>query len=77
MKKFKIFIALDLATNIQNIKIVKKMFSHVYGFKVGYRSFYNNRSIELISEIKKTKCKLFLDLKLHDIPNTVSSAIYS
>ena len=77
MKKFKIFIALDLATNIQNIKIVKKMFSHVYGFKVGYRSFYNNRSIELISEIKKTKCKLFLDLKLHDIPNTVSSAIDS
>ncbi len=77
MKKFKSFIALDLKSNIQNINIVKKLHRHVYGFKVGYRSFYNNRSKELISEIKKSKCKLFLDLKLHDIPNTVSSAIDS
>ena len=44
---------------------------------MGYRSFYNNRSNELITEIKKSKSKLFLDLKLHDIPNTVSSAIDS
>ena len=77
MKKFKSFIALDLKSNTQNISIVKKLCHHVYGFKVGYRSFYNNRSNELISEIKRSKCKLFLDLKLHDIPNTVSSAIDS
>ena len=77
MKKLKFFIALDLKSNTQNINIVKKLYRHVYGFKVGYRSFYNSRSNELISEIKKSKCKLFLDLKLHDIPNTVSSAINS
>ena len=77
MKKFKFFIALDLKSNAKNINIVKKLHSHVYGFKVGYRSFYNNRSDELISQIKKTKSKLFLDLKLHDIPNTVDSAINS
>ena len=77
MKKFKYFVALDLKSNAQNINIVKKLHSHVYGFKVGYRSFYNNRSDELISQIKKTKSKLFLDLKLHDIPNTVDSAINS
>ena len=77
MKKFKSFIALDLKSNAQNIIIVKKLYRYVYGFKVGYRSFYNKRSDELISEIKKKKSKLFLDLKLHDIPNTVSSAIDS
>ena len=77
MKKFKSFIALDLKSNTQNISIVKQLYPYVYGFKVGYRAFYNNRSNELISEIKKSKCKLFLDLKLHDIPNTVSSAIDS
>ena len=77
MKKFKYFIALDLKSNTKNISIVKKLYRQVYGFKVGYRSFYNNRSKELISEIKKSKCKLFLDLKLHDIPNTVSTAIHS
>ena len=77
MKKFKSFVALDLKSNAKNIGIVKKLYRHVYGFKVGYRAFYNNRSNELISEIKKLKCKLFLDLKLHDIPNTVNSAIDS
>ena len=77
MKKFKSFIALDLKSNQQNINIVKKLSSYVYGFKVGYRSFYNAQSKELVSEIKKSKCKLFLDLKLHDIPNTVSCAIDS
>ncbi len=77
MKKFKFFIALDLKSISQNISIVKKLYPHVYGFKVGYRAFYNNRSNELISEIKKSKCKLFLDLKLHDIPNTVRGAIDS
>ena len=77
MKKFKSFIALDLKSITQNISIVKKLYRHVYGFKVGYRAFYNNGSNELISEIKKSKCKLFLDLKLHDIPNTVKSAIDS
>ena len=77
MRKFKFFIALDLKSNAQNISIVKKLHRNVYGFKVGYRSFYNQRSNELISEIRKKKSKLFLDLKLHDIPNTVSSAIDS
>ncbi len=77
MKKLKSFIALDLKSNTQNISIVKKLYHHVYGFKIGYRSFYNKHSKELISEIKKSKCKLFLDLKLHDIPNTVSNAIDS
>ena len=77
MKKLKSFVALDLKSNTQNISIVKKLYRHVYGFKVGYRSFYNNSSNELISEIKKSKCKLFLDLKLHDIPNTVKNAIDS
>ena len=77
MKKLKSFIALDLKSNNQNLNIVKKLKRHVYGFKIGYRSFYNNRSNELISEIKKSKCKLFLDLKLHDIPNTICNAIDS
>ena len=59
MKKFKSFIALDLKSNTQNISIVKKLYRHVYGFKVGYRSFYNKQSNDLITEIKNSKCKLF------------------
>ena len=77
MKKFKAFIALDATSNKKNIEVVKNLHELVYGFKVGYRSFYNKDADKLINEIKRKKSKLFLDLKLHDIPNTVSSAIES
>ena len=77
MKKFKSFVALDLKSNAQNISVIKNLYRYVYGFKVGYRSFYGSGSDEVISEIKKKKSKLFLDLKLHDIPNTISNAIDS
>ena len=77
MKKFKAFIALDANSNRKNIEVVKKLHKLVYGFKVGYRSFYNKDANKLIAEIKRKKSKLFLDLKLHDIPNTVRSAIES
>ena len=77
MKKFKAFIALDAKNNNKNIEVVKKLYKLVYGFKVGYRSFYNKDADKLIAEIKRKKSNLFLDLKLHDIPNTVSSAIES
>ena len=66
-----------LPTIRKNIEVVKKLHKLVYGFKVGYRSFYNKDADKLIAEIKRKKSKLFLDLKLHDIPNTVSSAIES
>jgi len=77
MKKFKAFIALDANNNKKNIEVVKKLYKLVYGFKVGYRSFYNKDADNLIAEIKRKKSRLFLDLKLHDIPNTVSGAIES
>ena len=77
MKKFKAFIALDATNNKKNIEVVKKLYKLVYGFKVGYRSFYNKDGDKLIAEIKRKNSRLFLDLKLHDIPNTVSSAIES
>ena len=77
MKKFKAFIALDAPNNKKNIEVVKKLHKSFYGFKVGYRSFYDKDAEKLINEIKRKKSRLFLDLKLHDIPNTVSGAIES
>ena len=55
MKKFKAFIALDASNNRKNIKVVKKLHKLVYGFKIGYRSFYNKDVDKLISEIKRKK----------------------
>ena len=55
MKKFKAFIALDANNNRKNIEVVKKLHKLVYGFKVGYRSFYNKDADKLIAEIKRKK----------------------
>ena len=57
MKKFKAFIALDSKTNIENLRVVKKLYPYVYGFKVGYRSFYNfnaDKNVRISSSIPKT-----------------------
>ena len=75
MKKFKAFLALDCKEKSQNLKLIKTLSSKVFGFKVGYRAFYSDGHKEIIAEIKKRKSIIFLDLKLHDIPNTVNSAI--
>ena len=42
--------------------------------KVGMELFYG-QGIEMVEMIKKMGHKIFLDLKLHDIPNTVKSAM--
>ena len=67
MKKIKAFIALDSDTIHKNISAIKKLSPYVYGFKVGYRAFYQKGSEKLIQLVKKSNSKLFLDLKLHDI----------
>ena len=76
MKK-KIFIACD--TN--NVRTVKKIIAKTQtdkldvGYKFGLEFFYSKYGREFISKIKRKK--IFLDLKLNDIPATCSKAIKS
>ena len=42
--------------------------------KIGMEIFYKEGP-ELVRELKKKGCRIFLDLKLHDIPNTVEKAM--
>lgn len=42
--------------------------------KIGMEIFYKEGP-SLVKELKKLGCRIFLDLKLHDIPNTVESAM--
>lgn len=42
-------------------------------FKVGMELFYSTGG-GIVEEIKKRDCAVFIDLKLHDIPNTVARA---
>ena len=70
----KVIVAIDSNNIAQSKKLVKLLKKEVYAFKIGYEFFYNF-GIEGYKEIKKICPKIFLDLKLHDIPNTVSKAI--
>ena len=77
MKKFKIFIACDTT----NSKVIKKIISHTktnkldIGYKLGIEFFYSKAGRKFISKLKNKK--IFLDLKLNDIPNTCASTIHS
>ena len=42
--------------------------------KIGMEIFYKEGP-QLVRELKEQGCKIFLDLKLHDIPNTVEKAM--
>lgn len=70
----KVIVALDNKNLKEIIAIVKKTKSEVFGFKIGKEFFYNY-GIEGYKKIFKLSPKIFLDLKLHDIPNTVEKAL--
>jgi len=67
----KIIVALDLDNLKKTIKELKK---EVYAFKIGHEFFYNF-GIKGYKEIYNVCPRIFLDLKLHDIPNTVEKGL--
>ena len=70
----KIIVALD-SNNINKTKyLVSKLKNEVFAFKIGYE-FFLNFGLSGYNDIKKICSKIFLDLKLHDIPNTVENGI--
>ena len=71
----KIIIALDLRGYDKILDLVDRLDSAVW-FKIGAVNFtaYGTR---LIEELKKRNKKVFLDLKYHDIPNTVKESVYA
>ena len=75
IKPNKIIVALDTNNLEKAISIVTEIDSDII-FKVGMEFFYSfgYEGIEKIKNIRKN-VKVFLDLKLHDIPNTVSKGI--
>ena len=70
----KIIVALDLDNIKKTIKIVKTLKKEVYAFKIGHEFFYNF-GIQGYKEIYNICPRIFLDLKLHDIPNTVHKGL--
>jgi len=71
----KLCVALDLPTNEENLALVKSLKDFDIWLKVGLRSYIRDGQ-NLIKELKQINpsYKIFLDLKLYDIPNTMADA---
>ena len=74
-----IFIALDCSISKAKliIKYIPKIKNkkYIFGLKIGYQIFYSRYGRKFIKSIKGFP--IFLDLKLHDIQNTIINALRS
>ncbi len=71
----RIIVPLDVASLSEAIELVKKI-PEVTFWKVGLQLFISAGG-EILTFLKEQEKRIFLDLKLHDIPNTISKAIIS
>jgi orotidine-5'-phosphate decarboxylase len=72
--KSPIFVALDTPDLARAKAIAAKVKNHVGGIKLGLE-FFSANGRHGVREMAELDLPIFLDLKLHDIPNTVGKAI--
>ena len=69
-----ILVALDVPSAEAALKLAKELAPMVGGFKVGSELF-TSAGPEVVQQIRGLGALVFLDLKFHDIPNTVAKAV--
>jgi len=71
-------VALDLPTKEENLALIEKIKVHDVWLKVGLRTYIRDGE-DFLKAIKKINpdFKIFLDLKLYDIPNTMADSAES
>jgi len=69
----KLIVALDVPTAEAGVRLAERLHGHVGMFKVGLENFTAEGPV-LPRFLRAKGEQVFLDLKLHDIPNTVRSA---
>lgn len=76
-KDMKLCISLDLPSAKENIELVRQIKDYDVWLKVGFRSYIRDGKpfLEELKSINKD-FKIFLDLKLYDIPNTMADAAF-
>jgi len=72
----KIIVALDVATKEKALDLVEELHDQISFFKIGLQ-LYTAEGPEIVRAVLSTGAKVWLDLKLHDIPNTVARAVES
>jgi orotidine-5'-phosphate decarboxylase len=71
-----IIVALDLPTAEQAITLAQQVAPAVGAFKIG-KELFTAAGPDIVRRIRATGASVFLDLKFHDIPNTVAKAVAS
>lgn len=71
--KDRIVVALDVETAAQALALVEKVRGLVGMFKIG-KQLFTAAGPDIVRQVVGMGEKVFLDLKFHDIPNTVASA---
>jgi len=71
-----LMIALDEAKLEEAQDVFRHTAADVLWYKVGYQAYYSFGN-DIMAELREARRNIFLDLKLHDIPNTVAGAIRS
>jgi orotidine-5'-phosphate decarboxylase len=68
-------VALDLPTAVENLKLAEELKEYNIWMKIGFRAYIRDGK-EFINNLKRINpdFKIFLDLKLYDIPNTMADA---
>jgi orotidine-5'-phosphate decarboxylase len=74
--KDRLAIALDFPDARQSLELVDALGGSCRWYKVGMELYYAAGN-SFVEELRKRGFEVFLDLKLHDIPNTVAGAIRS
>lgn len=67
----KIILALDTSSLDVAKKLVKELDGVIHYYKIGFELF-TAHGWQAVEAVKKTRGRVFLDLKLHDIPNTAA-----
>ncbi len=73
----KLIVALDFSSKEETFKFLKRCNDESFRpamLKIGMELFYSEGP-EMVREIQDMGFKIFLDLKIHDIPNTTASAL--
>ena len=76
MARNPIIAALDVPTAEAALELAKKIAPVVGGFKIGSELF-TAAGPDIVRRIRATGAAVFLDMKFHDIPNTVAGAVAS
>ena len=69
----KIIVALDYADKLSALELIEKLSPEMCKLKVG-KEMFTRFGPEFVKELSKSGFDIFLDLKFHDIPNTVAKA---